>query len=534
MLNRTTMQLEDIYCELANAVLSDDGAVVRQIVESLRSSSMYNLQQLLHVAISKDDLTVVQHLLRYKIDIIHEDEDGHRTIHVAAQYGNSQIIKAVISAGSPINIVNGQGIGALHMCLENSHDEAAMMLISEGATVNRPRRYDSGEAPMHVAAKLGMNDVLQRMICKGGDVNLLSGDRSTPLFLAVREKHPLTVRLLCDAGSSVNACNFQGRTPFHLAAQQVSVEMVRILLPYIDNINVSGRGGLTALHYVTCAYPPTYSQSEIVNLLIAYGADVRQRDNDGKTALHMVAYTGDVNLAQVLIANGAELNLTENVIGETPLNTAAAHDRYEMIKLLVEKGADVNIGDKGNQTPLHKIQAVKASRSKYRSTEILLQYGARVNEAGQRGVTPFEQCIFRSIMNRECRESLNILRRLVAAGARLRPCFGQRSLQNSPLCWLTWHNELEAAAFLVNAGWDLNEEKWINLPGKNPAMEQFLVRLRQLTREPLSLACVCRRVIRKHAIEVCDDRDIVPCIEQLPIPLALKKFITFENEDDVL
>ena len=63
-----------------------------------------------------------------------------------------------------------------------------------------------------------------------------------------------------------------------------------------------------------------------------------------------------------------------------------------------------------------------ATDSKYRSTELLLKYGARVNEAGSRGVTPFEQCIFRSIMNRECREALHVLRRLVAAGAQLRPC----------------------------------------------------------------------------------------------------------------
>lgn len=113
-------------------------------------------------------------------------------------------------------------------------------------------------------------------------------------------------------------------------------------------------------------------------------------------------------------------------------------------------------------------------------------------------------------------------------------CCWRRSLQNSPLCWLTWHNELEAAAFLVNAGWELSEERWISLPGKNPAMEQFLTHLRQIVREPLRLTCVCRRVIRQHISQACDDRDVVLRVERLPIPLAIKRFLTFENEEDVL
>lgn len=204
------MDLNEVYEDLVAGVRNSDEHTVRRIIETCRAASNHNLQQLLHIAIKNDDIGVVQSLLRYRIDVMHEDGEGHRTIHVAAQYGNSCIVKSVINAGSPINIVDGRGIGALHMCLENNHDAAAMMLIREGATVNRPRRYDNGEAPMHIAAKLGMNEVLQLMILKGGDVNLMSGDRSTPLHLAVKEKHARTVQLLCEAGGNVNIFNAKG------------------------------------------------------------------------------------------------------------------------------------------------------------------------------------------------------------------------------------------------------------------------------------------------------------------------------------
>lgn len=206
------LDLNEVYEDLVTGVRNSDEHTVRRIIETCRVASIHHLQQLLHLAIEKDDLGVVQSLLRFRIDVMHEDGEGHRTIHVAAQYGNSSIVKAVINAGSPINIVDGRGIGALHMCLENNHDAAAMMLIKEGATVNRPRRYDTGEAPIHIAAKLGLNEVLQFMILKGGDVNLMSGDHSTPLHLAIKEKHPRTVKLLCEAGSNVNTCNAKGMT----------------------------------------------------------------------------------------------------------------------------------------------------------------------------------------------------------------------------------------------------------------------------------------------------------------------------------
>lgn len=150
-----------------------------------------------------------------------------------------------------------------------------------------------------------------------------------------------------------------GRTAFHLATIQVSVEMVRVMLPFVNDINFPGLDGYTAVHYVACSYPPSYSQSETLNLLISYGVDVRRKDKEGRTALHMVAYSGNVSVAETLIAKGAELDVRDNVIGETPLNTAAANDRHEMIKVLLESGADVTLGDKHYQTPLHKLQAVK-------------------------------------------------------------------------------------------------------------------------------------------------------------------------------
>lgn len=82
--------------------------------------------------------------------------------------------------------------------------------MDQGATVNRPRRYDTGFAPIHVAARLGMNNVIRAIIRKGGDVNLIANDQRTPLHLAVMEKHAYTCRVLGECGADVNARDSTG------------------------------------------------------------------------------------------------------------------------------------------------------------------------------------------------------------------------------------------------------------------------------------------------------------------------------------
>lgn len=77
--------------------------------------------------------------------------------------------------------------------------------------MNRPRRFDNGEAPIHVAARLGMNDVIRAVIRKGGDVNLASANKSSPLHLAVKEKHSWTAKVLCEVGANVNAIDATGK-----------------------------------------------------------------------------------------------------------------------------------------------------------------------------------------------------------------------------------------------------------------------------------------------------------------------------------
>jgi len=58
---------------------------------------------------------------------------------------------------------------------------------------------------------------------------------------------------------------------------------------------------------------------------------------------------------------------------------------------------------------------------KYSAADLLLRHGARVNATDERGVSPLHACVFHTIISRPGTDGLSILRRLVAAGAILKP-----------------------------------------------------------------------------------------------------------------
>jgi len=110
----------------------------------------------------------------------------------------------------------------------------------------------------------------------------------------------------------------------------------------------------------------------------------------------------------------------------------------------------------------------------------------------------------------------------------------RRTIRNSPLCWLTWHGELQAAAFLVNAGWRLRDECWLHLPGKTDDIERFLSCVRAISSMPDTLRSLCRAVVRTQLRTASDDCDIVPRVTQLPLPSQIHQYLMLDSENDLL
>ena len=112
--------------------------------------------------------------------------------------------------------------------------------------------------------------------------------------------------------------------------------------------------------------------TEIVELLIAKGADVKVADMSLMTPLHFAVVFGHKEIVELLIANGADMNAKDANVGWTPLHYAAFNGHKEIAELLIAKGADVNAKDEHGETPLDYANGVVAN--------LLRKHGGKTGE----------------------------------------------------------------------------------------------------------------------------------------------------------
>jgi cytohesin len=115
----------------------------------------------------------------------------------------------------------------------------------------------------------------------------------------------------------------------------------------------------------------------LIQDLIILGADLKwqDEDNDGWTLLHWAAFFGRVEIVRMLIDAGADLNVQDEY-GRSPLIWSAYYDNIEEIaRVLIDGGADVNIQDNYGWTPLH----MATKWENVEMVQILVNAGARTD-----------------------------------------------------------------------------------------------------------------------------------------------------------
>lgn len=143
---------------------------------------------------------------------------------------------------------------------------------------------------------------------------------------------------------------YEGFTPLIIAAQYGEPDIVKLLIAKGANPNSKDYSGDTALHWA--AYK---GYTSVVNVLIAAGADINAKSNMNYTPLMEAVRQGNRNepghrlVVQQLIEAGANLDVQSDY-STTALMEAASEGLIDMVKLLIEAGADQNIKDKQGKT----------------------------------------------------------------------------------------------------------------------------------------------------------------------------------------
>ncbi len=151
-------------------------------------------------------------------------------------------------------------------------------------------------------------------------------------------------------------------------------EATRIMLEKGHPINIFEAAALGDLEKVT-------------DLLSKASQELNMFSKDGFQPLGLACFFGNVDVVKYLVALGAELNTpSRNAQMVTPLHSAAAADDFEIVKCLIDNGADVNVCQQGDFTPLH----AAAQNGNLEMTHLLVDRGARVDARTSDGLTSLD------------------------------------------------------------------------------------------------------------------------------------------------
>jgi ankyrin repeat protein len=206
---------------------------------------------------------------------------------------------------------------------------------------------NSGATPLYYAALCGFQDLAERLVIKYPQhVNTRGGYFTTPLIAALARRHFQIAELLHHNGAAVDVRGSNRRTPLQCAALHGDFEIVRVLLNYKADVNAQSDLDWTPIHYVSQGFPisviPKICQSsrDVARLLLEHGADVNARisDGSGRTPLHVATEFDRAEVVRALLEHGANVGV-EDSRGRTPFQIASAKGFDEIMKLLSEYGA---------------------------------------------------------------------------------------------------------------------------------------------------------------------------------------------------
>lgn len=196
------------------------------------------------------------------------------------------------------------------------------------------------------AIENGDADVVRELLESGADANMSTGDQEyTLLMKAAWNRQEEIARLLLDAGAKVNAADSNGQTALMLAATQGSLPLVEM---FIDaGADLEPRN---AYSFDAFTIGVSGGHIDIARRMLKAKADI-ESSTHGLTPLMFAVSITNEEMMRFLVDNGANVNAGVRTGMQTPLNLAGMTGNVEAVRILIELKADVNGASKDGTTP---------------------------------------------------------------------------------------------------------------------------------------------------------------------------------------
>lgn len=304
----------------------------------------------------------------------------------------------------------------LHICLKEKKLDAAMWLISAGASVDKEDK--NGQTPFDIAVE-NQNHRVLNMILERKDIDLNKKNQFGRTILqdaVVLGDHDMA-KLLIEYGADLNSLDKKDRNVMYDALSYGNKGFIEFLLNLkVIDLNIKDCDGNTIMHHNL-----VQNDDELALKLIQFGADPNIQGEDGKSYLCNLALRGEEGISTIesILSTGIDINARvadENTIlielmsalySLSSEDESRRHSLFQMTKALINNNIDINALNSNNENAL--FTAIKVGDAK--QVSLLLKSGIEVNIQNKDYETPLSFSVYGGV------EKLDITALLLEYGA---------------------------------------------------------------------------------------------------------------------
>jgi ankyrin repeat protein len=353
----------------------------------------------LHQAVTENDLTRLSQLLDHSSPEINVPDSNHMTpLNLAAHLGRTDATRLLLEAGADVTIGDADNSVPLHLAAIGGHTDIMQLLTDNGADLDA--QDDNGNNAMIHAIQARQTDAALWLIEHGASVLLANEVGDSPLHWAIARHYQGLVRRLIEAGADINQRTTEGNTPLSYAVLVSDTGLARLLINQRADIELKNNWGRTPLSQTA----RETGNVEMLNLLIASGAQVNALDRFDDTPLILAAWKGFRAVVNILLDNGAILPAEEDQLRELVVYAASA-GMARLFDSLVAAGADLEFESRTGGSVLHDA----ACGTSAKIVASLLELGKDINAIDLYGRTPLHYAAERG--------RVEVVRHLLSQGA---------------------------------------------------------------------------------------------------------------------